>query len=123
MVATNYCLEVIVVDQIELYTTTFVGDDGNTKYVKLDVMLNILEEEIILDRDNNLPKIKFTFNDINLRVRCRVGDTVLRDASCNLDYITGAMRCIGTAMRLKHLCIPINVPSYIGGYFVVIDYT
>lgn len=78
MLATNYCLEEAIVDHIEQYTTTSIGDNSNTKDVKLDDMLNIFEEEIRLDRDNNLSKVNVTINDISLRVSYCVGNTIPR---------------------------------------------
>lgn len=55
---TNYFLEEAVVDRIELYTSTFIGDNGNTKDVRVDDLLNIFEEEYRFDIDKNLPKSK-----------------------------------------------------------------
>ena len=71
MLATNYCLEDAVVDRIKLYTTTFIGDNGNTKDVKLDDMVNLFEQEIRCDKNKTLPKVNVIIHDINLRVRYR----------------------------------------------------
>ena len=40
----NYCLDEYVADRLEIYTTTFIGDNGNTKDVKLDGVDNIFNE-------------------------------------------------------------------------------
>lgn len=63
-------------------------------------MVNIFEEEIKCDRDKNLPKVNLTINDINLRVRYRVGDAVPRDASCSSEHMTGAMIRVGLCHKI-----------------------
>ena len=40
--AMNYCLDKAIIDRIEIYTTTFNGDNGNTKFIKIDNMSNML---------------------------------------------------------------------------------
>ena len=113
MLAINYCLEDDVVDCIELYTTTFIGDNGNTKDVKLDDMLNLFEEKIRCDKNKTLPKVNVSIHDINLRVRYRVGDILPRDASCNSGYMTGAMMRVGADMRRKYSWVPMIVAVYL----------
>ena len=44
--AHNYCLDEYVADRLEIYTKTFIGDNGNTKGVKLDGVDNIFAQQI-----------------------------------------------------------------------------
>lgn len=81
--AINSCLDKAILDHIEIYTIIFIGDNGNTKDLKLDDMINIFVEEMRLDRDKNLPKVTININDINIRVTY--------DESYNSDHMTGTM--------------------------------
>ena len=76
-------------------------------------MLNLFEKEIRCDKNKTLPKVNVTIHDINIRVRYRVGDTVPRDASCNSEYMTGAMRRVSAAMRRKYSWVPMSVVLYL----------
>ena len=80
-VALNYCLEEAILKRIEIYTSTFIGDNGNTKDVKLDNMSNILVQQIIINRDKSLPQVASTIGNVNIRIRYRTVDNVARDAS------------------------------------------
>jgi len=109
----NYCLDETIVDRIEIYTTTFIGDNGNIRDVRLDYMSNILVQQIILDRNKSLPQVTITINDVYIRIRHRAGDTFARDASCNSEYMTEAMARVDATMRSKYYWVPMNIPLYL----------
>ena len=87
-VALSYCLDEAILKRIEIYTSTFIGDNGNKKDVKLDNMSNILVQQIRLDMDKGLPQVIITTGNVNIRIQYRAGDTVTRDTSCNSEYTT-----------------------------------
>ena len=90
--AQNYCLYKYVADHLEVYTITFIGNNGNTKDVKLDGVDNIFNEQIQTNADKNLPKVYITLDDVRLRVRYRQGDIVAKDTNCDSVFMKGAMR-------------------------------
>ena len=60
----NYCLDEAIADKMEVFTPTFIGDNRNTKNIKLDNMANVYEEEIRVDCGKTLPKVNLTINDV-----------------------------------------------------------
>ena len=113
MIVSKYCLNEAIVNILEVYTTTFIGDYGNTKDIKLDNMANIYEEEICVNRDKPLPKVNVIINDVQIRVRYRAGDTAERDISYDSEYMTEVMSRVGKYLGRAYHWVPIKTFIYL----------
>ena len=70
-------------DRIKLQYTTFVGNKGNTKVIKLELDDNIFDLSIRTNEDKNLSEIALLIDALNLRVRYIIGDEIEKDCSCD----------------------------------------
>ena len=102
---------------MEVYTTTFIGDNGNMKDIKLENIANIYKEKIRFDRNKTLLKVNVTLNDMQIRVQYRVGDPVKRNISCNSEYMTGAMTRAGKAFATS-----VSLSKDLSQYFLLASF-
>ena len=51
---------------------------------------------------STLPSEFILLNDINVKVRYKIGDGVEKDTSCNSKYMLSAMTQVGTAIRSSY---------------------
>ena len=64
-----YALDEAILDRIKLQYTTFIGNAGSTKVIKLEHNENIFDLTIRINEDKNLSEIVLTIDAIKLRVR------------------------------------------------------
>ena len=80
-ISQTYALDDCVSDRLELQYSTFIGNAGNTKVVKLENENNIFDIFFRTDVDKDLPESTLTLQDLTLKVRYIVGDEIERDCS------------------------------------------
>ena len=96
----NYGLDDAIIDRLEFFYVTKIGNKGNMKDVRIeDVDDNISTLKIRRHDQSSLPNKLILLNDINVKVRYKVGDEVEEDASCDSDYMLSAMNRVGAAIR------------------------
>ena len=108
-----YQLEEYVVQRLEFYVVTKVGNNGNTKEIKLELGNNISTYSIRTEDDKTLPAREVTIADVNLHVRHQYGDTHEVDCSCDSKYMLSAMDRVGKAIRQAYHWVSINQSCYI----------
>ena len=62
----NYALDESIYDRLELQYTTYIGNAGNTKVVKLENEANIFDIFFRTDADKNLAESKLSIHDVTL---------------------------------------------------------
>lgn len=112
----SYALDDSIMDRMELYYTTKIGSNGNTKNVALDRDTMILEYKIRTHDDKNVPHRTINISDLQLQVRKCVGDFYEEDCSCDFIYMKESMIRVRAAIHDKHHWIPIKQK-----YFLVLD--
>ena len=96
----NYDLDMAVVDRLEFQYQSKIGRNGNEKTMIIkddEHMINMTQRRVRNDPD--LPKVTIAIEDINLKVRMKLGDEVEEYASCDSAFMLIAMRRIGAAIR------------------------
>ena len=84
----NYELDDAGIDRLEFFYVTKKENNGNTKDVRIeDVDANISTLKIRRNDESNLPSDFILLNDINVKVRYKVGDEVEEDCSCDSMYM------------------------------------
>ena len=110
----NYELENAVVDRLEFFYVTKIGNQGNTKDVRIEETDgNISTMKIRRHDESTLPSEFILLNDINVKVRYKIGDEVEEDASCDSGYMLSVMTRVGTAIRSSYHWIPITQKCYL----------
>ena len=110
----SYELDDAVIDRLEFFYITKVGNIGNVKEVRIeDADENIGSLKIRRQDQSNLPSEFILLNDINVKVRYRFGDEVEEDASCDSEYMLSAMNRVGAAIRNSYHWIPISKKCYL----------
>ena len=110
----NYDLENAVIDRLEFFYVTKIGNKGNTKEVRIeDVDTNISRLKIRRHEQSNLPSDFILLKDINVKVRYKLGDEVEEDTSCDSEYMLSAMTRVGEAIRASYHWIPIAQKCYL----------
>ena len=92
-----------------------IGNKGNTKDVRIeDVDANISTLKIRRNDESNLPSdfILLT-DDINVKVRYKVGDEGEEDESCDSEFMLSVMTRVGAAIRASYHWIPITQKCYL----------
>ena len=112
-VALSYRLDEYISDRIELSYTTFIGDKGNTKNIKLDKDVNVFGVLFRINADKDVPSIPLSLSDLHLKIRYQVGDIVEKECTCDSTYMLSAMRRVGTAMRTMFHWVSRSVPLYL----------
>jgi hypothetical protein len=91
----------------------YVGNNGKTQLKYLtndDIIFGTMFRN---NKDNTVPKVALTIDDIKLVVRTPPGAIVEEDCSCDSDYMLKAMVRVGAAMREKYDWISIEAPLYL----------
>jgi hypothetical protein len=96
-----YGLEEYISDRMELSYTTYIGDKGNTKNIKLDNDINIFAVYFRMNTDKDVPSIPLSLNDLHLKIRYKMGDIVQKECTCDSTYMLSIIRRVGTALRTK----------------------
>ena len=108
-----YDLDEVVSTRLEVSYTSFVGNSGNTKDIKLCGVTNVFEYYVQITRDKDLDKIPITVNDLKLKVRYCAGDYIIRDCSCDSSYMRLAMNRVGKVMREKYYWVKKETAIYL----------
>ena len=110
----NYDLDDAVMDRLEFFYVTKIGNNGNTKDVRIeDTNENISTLKIRRNDKTNLPSDFIVLSDISVKVRYQVGDEIEEDCSCDSEYMLLAMNRVGTAIRKAYHWIPITQTCYL----------
>ena len=112
LIGNVYDLEEAIVDRLEFSYSTFVGTRGNKKSIVFTDHQPIRGLQRI-DRDPSVPAVPVSIEEVCLRVRLQIGDTIERDCSCDSEYMVGAMDRVGRAVRDAYHWIPRDQPCYI----------
>ena len=87
----NYDLEDTVIDRLEFFYVTKIGNKGNKKDVRIEDGDNISLLKIRRNDGLNLPSELLLLSDISVKVRYQVGDKEEEDCSCDSKYILTAI--------------------------------
>ena len=109
----NYDLEDAVIDRLEFFYVTKIGNKGNVKDVRIEDGDDISSLKIRRNFRSNLPSELLLLSDINVKVRYQVGDEVEEDCSCDSEYMLLAMHRVGAAIRKAYHWIPITQSCYL----------
>ena len=131
LLSATYNLDDDIIDRIEVFYVTKIGENGNTKKVIIE-RTDDIQNNKIRDYDNkNSPDRSVTIADLKLQVRNHVGDIVEDDCTCDSEYMKTAMKRVGEAIRKKYHWIPMTRKCYLvmdnaGGHgtkATIIEYT
>lgn len=107
-----YDLDDAVVDRLEFSYSTFIGERGNKKSIVFNDYQPIRGLQRV-DRDPTVPARPIAIEDVSLRVRLKIGDTIEKDVSCDSEYMLSAMDRVGQAIRNAYSWIGMNCACYI----------
>ena len=109
-----YDLDEAVVDRLEFSFKSKIGKNGNDKLVVIeDDGKNINTKKVRKNDDPNLPAVDILIEDIELKVRQKLGDEVEEDASCDSEFMLSAMDRVGVAIQEKYHWVPITQKCYL----------
>ena len=109
----HFALDDAVCDRIEFIYKTKIGRKGNTKEVRIKDGEAKLEGAIREEDDPVEPSRPLTLNDLNVKVRHQIGDTVETDVNCDSQYMLAAMDRVGAAIRAAYHWIPLTTECYL----------
>ena len=113
LIYSTYQLEKYILDRLEFYITTKIGNSGNTKEVKLELDKAITSYEIRTNNDKNVPPRSVMLQDVKVQVRHQYGDSHEVDCSCDSKYMLSAMDRIGKAIRNAYHWVSRDQSCYI----------
>ena len=79
-----------------------MGNNGNTKDVKLandDDIKNIEHRD---NQDTTLPIVPLSIYGIHMKVQYQQGDIIDKECTCDSKYMLSAMRRVGIALRTRY---------------------
>ena len=104
-----YNLSDTITDQLEFQYST-LANGGKPKTVWIECDSNTVCGDFI-DGDGQCKAL--TIDDVEMKVRYRLGDIVKQDCSCDSDYMLSAMDKVGSAIRAAFHWIPPSSPCYL----------
>ena len=113
LLSVTYNLDEYIQDRMEVFYVTKIGSNGNTKKVVLDRCDYFKTCKVRDNDDKNVPERSVLLSDLEVQVRNFVGDTVEDDCSCDSEYMMGAMKRVGEAIRKRFDWIPMSQKCYL----------
>ena len=80
---------------------TYVGNDGNTKIVTLELDVDWQSRFIRVDKDKSVPSRQLKIEDLTMKVALKKGDNVEVDCTCDSEFMLKVMDEVGQNIRAK----------------------
>ena len=97
-ISCRYALKHAVSNRLGLLDTTFVGNNGNTKDIKLAKNNDIKNMHHHNNQDATLPIVPLSNYAVNIQVQYQQGDIIDKECTCDSKYMLLTIRCVGVAL-------------------------
>ena len=95
----TYELEDKIIDRLEFYFCSKIGNNGNSKNVVLPLDRDFHYLLIRTEDEKDVPPRSVNINDISVHEHNEKGDSIDEDCSCDRAFVLSAIDTTGNAIR------------------------